>query len=263
MTSAVTQAGLSRRSSATSSRVERCRMCRRRRYFFESASASSVASSALWLSRMSECTAASVRPLNCSRRAWMRASSSACTAIRRVPLAKMRSRSSGLFTSRLPVLEPMKILMPQADVTRIEGFEVVRCGADEKAVVGDALLGGAREFLVERRLRGGGGAVFGISRKLVTPPRTAAREPEPRSSLCSLPGSRKCTCASITPGSSSLPPASIVSRAAAVMLGSMRAMRPSSQATSPSKVVPSGRAMRVLRMSRLYNRQTPEKREGY
>ena len=45
------------------------------------------------------------------------------------------------------------------------------------------------------------GLVLGISNTAVTPPSTAAREPLSRSSLCSSPGSRKCTWLSITPGS--------------------------------------------------------------
>ena len=44
------------------------------------------------------------------------------------------------------------------------------------------------------------GLVFGISKTAVTPPSTAAREPVSRSSLCSRPGSRKCTWLSMTPG---------------------------------------------------------------
>src|SRR4029078_9399337 len=43
------------------------------------------------------------------------------------------------------------------------------------------------------------GLVFGISNTAVTPPSTAPREPLSRSSLCCRPGSRQCTCVSITP----------------------------------------------------------------
>ena len=49
------------------------------------------------------------------------------------------------------------------------------------------------------------GLVFGISNTAVTPPMTAARLPVSRSSLCSRPGSRKCTWVSITPGSTCRP----------------------------------------------------------
>src|SRR5690606_3148395 len=58
------------------------------------------------------------------------------------------------------------------------------------------------------------GLVFGISKTAVTPPSTAAREPDSRSSLWVLPGSRKWTCVSITPGSRCRPRASITSPAA-------------------------------------------------
>ena len=55
------------------------------------------------------------------------------------------------------------------------------------------------------------GLVFGISNTAVTPPITAASEPVSRSSLCSAPGSRKCTCVSMTPGRMVRPVASIAS----------------------------------------------------
>ncbi len=44
------------------------------------------------------------------------------------------------------------------------------------------------------------GLVFGISNTAVTPPMTAPRLPVSRSSLWVSPGSRKCTCVSMTPG---------------------------------------------------------------
>ena len=44
------------------------------------------------------------------------------------------------------------------------------------------------------------GSVLGISNTAVTPPITALSEPVSRSSLWVRPGSRKCTCVSITPG---------------------------------------------------------------
>ena len=59
------------------------------------------------------------------------------------------------------------------------------------------------------------GLVFGISNTAVTPPRTADRLPVSRSSLCSSPGSRKCTWVSITPGRICRPVASMVSPARA------------------------------------------------
>ena len=55
------------------------------------------------------------------------------------------------------------------------------------------------------------GLVFGISNTAVTPPITALREPVSRSSLWVRPGSRKCTCVSITPGRMCRPLQSITS----------------------------------------------------
>ena len=74
---------------------------------------------------------------------------------------------------------------------------------------------GARELVGERFGARGGRAVLGISNTAVTPPSAAARVPVSRSSLCSLPGSRKCTCVSITPGSTCRPLASNTSPALA------------------------------------------------
>ncbi len=49
--------------------------------------------------------------------------------------------------------------------------------------------------------------MFGISQNEVTPPATAASDPEARSSLWGNPGSRKCTWGSISPGSTMQPDA--------------------------------------------------------
>jgi hypothetical protein len=75
-----------------------------------------------------------------------------------------------------------------------------------------------------------GGAVFGISNTAVTPPSTAARLPLSRSSLCSLPGSRKWTCVSITPGSTCRPLASNVSARACARQRTDRRDAPASHA---------------------------------
>ena len=58
------------------------------------------------------------------------------------------------------------------------------------------------------------GFVFAIGQQVVTPPATAVSEPVFISSLYSRPGSRKCTCISISPGITSLPLASITLSAA-------------------------------------------------
>ncbi len=60
------------------------------------------------------------------------------------------------------------------------------------------------------------GLVFGISNTAVTPPSTAARLPDSRSSLASSPGSRKWTWLSITPGRMVSPVQSIRSPASPV-----------------------------------------------
>ena len=76
------------------------------------------------------------------------------------------------------------------------------------------------------------GSVFGISNTAVTPPMTALREPVSRSSLWVRPGSRKCTCVSITPGRMCRPLQSITSAAEACPREPIAAMRPSAMAMS-------------------------------
>ena len=44
------------------------------------------------------------------------------------------------------------------------------------------------------------GSVLGIATTATKPPAAAARVPESRSSLCSWPGTRRCTCGSTKPG---------------------------------------------------------------
>jgi len=51
--------------------------------------------------------------------------------------------------------------------------------------------------------------VLGISKKEVTPPLAQAQLAVNKSSLCSSPGSQKCTCGSMTPGNKVNPCASI------------------------------------------------------
>src|SRR5579872_357751 len=76
------------------------------------------------------------------------------------------------------------------------------------------------------------GLVFGISNTAVTPPSTAPRDPASRSSFHSSPGSRKCTCVSMTPGNTTSPAASKVSPAAAVARSPISAIMPSRTPTS-------------------------------
>jgi hypothetical protein len=73
---------------------------------------------------------------------------------------------------------------------------------------------GQRLFLAQRAAVSVGGTVLGMSKTQVTPPAAAAAEPVPKSSFWVIPGSRKCTCTSMQPGSRWRPSRSI-SRAAA------------------------------------------------
>jgi hypothetical protein len=81
------------------------------------------------------------------------------------------------------------------------------------------------------------GRTLGMSRTVVTPPATAAREPCAQSSLCAKPGSRKCTWASTAPGSTRQPLASSrrgpqAAAAPASAAGTTAAMRPPDTSTS-------------------------------
>ena len=58
------------------------------------------------------------------------------------------------------------------------------------------------------------GLVFGIATTATKPPAAAERVPESRSSLCSCPGVRRCTCGSTKPGKRCLPSPSMTSTSA-------------------------------------------------
>src|SRR6516225_6931841 len=77
-----------------------------------------------------------------------------------------------------------------------------------------------------------GGSGLGISNTPVTPPSTAAREPVSRSSFQAMPGSRKCTWVSITPGSTTRPVASNTSAPDARAKSPIAQMRPARTPTS-------------------------------
>ena len=152
-------------------------------------------------------------------------SSSQCAAIGSVVSAKMRSRASCSSTSKSPVLEPMKILMPGVRWACCSSSRLSAVGADVKAVIDERLLGRQREFLVQAGLRGGGRRVLGISRNVVTPPFAQARLAVVKSSLCVRPGSRKWTWSSMTPGKRYSPAASTTSSTCSCGAGSISAMR--------------------------------------
>ena len=70
----------------------------------------------------------------------------------------------------------------------------------------------------------GGSEFSGMSTPQVKPPAASARVPLPQPSQAARPGSLKCTCASISPGRTSSPRASMISRASSpsVPAGSTR-----------------------------------------
>jgi hypothetical protein len=97
------------------------------------------------------------------------------------------------------------------------GAKLVEVVLPQKAVepeIDQRLFLGQRLFLAQARSAVSvGGTVLGMSKTQVTPPAAAAAEPVPKSSFWVIPGSRKCTCTSMQPGSRCRPSTSI-SRAA-------------------------------------------------
>ena len=90
---------------------------------------------------------------------------------------------------------------------------VVARAADPEGEVAMHAVRAARHLVGKASSTVVSGLVLGISKTAVTPPSTAAREPVSRSSLCSSPGSRKCTWLSTTPGRMCRPGQSIVAPA--------------------------------------------------
>ncbi len=168
-------------------------------------------------------------------------SSSEWKAARRRVWRRMAATPSSSSTSRLPVDEPMKTLMPAAPGRRSSSgmsftFSCVPPTQKAKSQCmrcrPRAILSASAASLVVS------GLVFGISKTQVTPPSTAAREPVSRSSLWSSPGSRKCTCESITPGrmcspvQSTTSPAEARERSPSAMI--LPPVMPRSRCTRPS-----------------------------
>src|SRR4051794_20641972 len=81
------------------------------------------------------------------------------------------------------------------------------------------------------------GLVFGMQQMDVNPPAAAAREPLSMVSACSNPGSRRCTCISMKPGATIIPPASKTSAFGEERLGATPAIRPSTISTSATRSV--------------------------
>src|SRR5215831_9050197 len=77
------------------------------------------------------------------------------------------------------------------------------------------------------------GLVLAMQATAVNPPASAARVPVRTVSLYSCPGSRRCTCMSMRPGTTQQPPASTRSSAGPASPGAVtRATRPSTISTS-------------------------------
>ena len=70
------------------------------------------------------------------------------------------------------------------------------------------------------------GLPFGMSNTAASPPNTAARVPEGMLSTAACSGSRRCVCASISPGSTCRPRASMTSAASAAAPGASVATTP-------------------------------------
>ena len=107
-------------------------------------------------------------------------------------------------TSSEPVEEPMNTLIPAAPGRRSSSAEISRrshaCRRPRRRSRNACARSRARPCRQARPRPSVSGLVLGISKTAVTPPITAPREPDSRSSLCERPGSRKCTCESTTPG---------------------------------------------------------------
>jgi hypothetical protein len=85
-----------------------------------------------------------------------------------------------------------------------------RCGRASRALAANPDVGDGVELRTAVREPTRAGSVLGMQATLVTPPATADAVPVARVSSSSRPGSRKCTCMSMSPGQTILPPASMV-----------------------------------------------------
>ena len=115
--------------------------------------------------------------------------------MRRLPDLSAARMSASSCSSSVPVEEPRNAFTP-ADARQALEFgqraDIAGRGADIEGVVAMHAVRRAGQLVFDAPARVVvGGSVFGISKTPVTPPSTAARLPLSRSSLCSLPGSRK------------------------------------------------------------------------
>ncbi len=153
---------------------------------------------------------------NSARRSRIICSSSACTATNIFSFAARENTACKLSSSsmtRLPVLQPIKTLMPMTAVLHQE-FPVNVVYLRQKIIHNAmeyqllAIVSSISAFFSFSKFAViVGGLVFGISNTIVQPPRIAAFAPVRQSSLYSMPGVRKCTCGSITAGNAVKPSA--------------------------------------------------------
>ncbi len=144
-------------------------------------------------------------------------------------------------TSSVPVELPMNIFTPAHPGSRSKaGSSSVFSGVApiKKAMSTQARASARRHLSARSAAPTVGGLVFGISKTAVTPPIAAAAVPVAMSSLCSSPGSRKCTCVSITPGKTCSPPQSRYCSASTPPRSPNAAMRSSRTPTSVRSTPP-------------------------
>ena len=144
-------------------------------------------------------------------------SSSQWTGILTFFILKIPSSVFSLSTSMLPVEEPMNTLIPP---NSSPSAEATRSASSPKlslvAPIWNPQLAYERpsdrlHFSRTLPIFTVGGLVFGMSMKDVTPPSRAASDSLPMSALDVIPGSRKCTCASMPPAIRTLPVRSRIS----------------------------------------------------
>ena len=129
-------------------------------------------------------------------RSRRRYSSSEWKAARRRVFFRMAATPSSSSTSRSPVDAPMNTFIPAAPGSRSSSptSAAFSCVPPTQKAKSQCMRWRARRTLSARAASlVVSGLVLGISKTAVTPPSTAAREPVSKSSLCSMPGSRKWT----------------------------------------------------------------------
>ena len=233
MTSTVATSLWARRNSISSCEVT-CSTCTRLPSSRARLTRRVVAVSAAISSRQTGWEEASPSTRRCRRSSRRGSCSQWKEARRRITLRMARTPGSSA-TSSEPVEEPMNTLMPAApgSISSSGRSLTLSWVPPTKKAKSQCMRPVARAILSSSALAEVvSGLVFGISNTAVTPPMTAARDPDSRSSLCSMPGSRKCTWVSMTPGRRCRPVQSTVSSARSGEKEPMPAMRPARMPTS-------------------------------